>query len=89
MSKDILASLIVVASVTIFTGPVVLAQQAGGGPLPQLGQKTPGGRPPAEIAPSHPLNSTAGPRTGTTTGVAPAQGGGKSQGNNATDNEKK
>jgi hypothetical protein len=76
-------------SVVTLIGTATLAQQAGGGPQPQLGPNTPGGTPPAETTPSHPLNSTTGPKTGTTTGAAPRQGAGMPQGNNATNNEKK
>ncbi len=95
MNESNLSRLLMVVSLATFTGTATLAQQAGGAPQPQLGPNTPGGTPPAEITPSHPLNGTTAPRarsntTGGTTGSAPrTQGGGESQGNHATDQEKK
>jgi hypothetical protein len=87
MNKNNLARVVVAASFVTFVGTVAFAQQAGGGSQPQ----TRGATTPAEVTPSYPLNSTAGPRTGTatTTGTAATQGGGQSQGNNATSSEKK
>jgi hypothetical protein len=87
MNNNNLARIAVAASFVTLVGTVALAQQAGGGPQPQTRSATT----PAEVTPSHPLNSTTGPRTGTatTTGAAPTQGAGQSQGNNATSTEKK
>jgi hypothetical protein len=89
MNKSTLALLLMVASLATFAGTATLAQQAGGAPQPQL--NTPGRTPPAEITPPHPLNGTTEQRArSNTTGSAPrTQGGGESQGNHATDKEKK
>jgi len=85
MKKNNVARLVVAASFVTLVGTVALAQQAGGGPQPQ----TRGATTPAEVTPPRPLNSTTEPRTSTTTGNAPTQGAGQSQGNNATSSEKK
>jgi hypothetical protein len=73
MSKEVLFKLAVVASIVSVTLTAAVAQQSGRGPQPQSVPTTPGGTPPAEITPSHPLDSTTGPRTGTSTGAAPTQ----------------
>lgn len=73
MSNEVLFKLAVVASTVLVTLTAAVAQQSGSGLQPQLVPTTPGGTPPAEITPSHPLDSTTGPRTGTSTGAAPTQ----------------
>jgi hypothetical protein len=72
MQKKTFAEAMFAASLVAFAGTASLAQQAGGSLQPQTVPTTPGGIPPAEITPAHPLDNTTGPRTGTSTGAAHA-----------------
>jgi hypothetical protein len=80
------------AAIVLAAGTAALAQQAGGGPLPQTGApNTAGSTPQTQGTMTQPSTSGQGQgqRSGTGAMTAPQAGAGGGQGNNATSNEKK
>jgi hypothetical protein len=77
-------------AIVLAAGTAALAQQAGGGPLPQTGApNTAGSTPQTQGTMTQPNTSGQGQRSGTGAMTAPQAGAGGGQGNNATSNEKK
>jgi hypothetical protein len=82
------------AAIVLAAGTAALAQQAGGGPLPQTGApNTAGSTPQTQGTMTQPNTSGQGQgqgqKRGTGAMTAPQAGAGGGQGNNATSNEKK
>ena len=92
MRSNSLMMIVAAAALTCWAG-IASAQQAGGGPQPQLGPNTPGGSPPAQTMPPRAMPGTPAttgegrPTRGNAEGAAKVQNG-EAQGNRAQDHER-